>query len=154
LLLSRYAARNLTTAFASQYPVWTAGSQGGGEFDLDVRIRIPPNQLLLYRCAQCPADGTNPPLPPVESIEPQTMSLFVAKPATAAAQQPFNTPPQKTHRPSLAESLKWGWVQFLATFTALWWLASRFEAAVFRFRLLGTRIISDAAPPLKGAHKY
>ena len=49
-LLSRYAARNITTAFAAQYPVWTAAAgSGAGEFELDVRIRVPPSQLLLYR---------------------------------------------------------------------------------------------------------
>lgn len=54
-------------------------------------------------------------------------------------------------RPTLGESLKWGWVQFLAAFAALWWLAARFEAAVFGLRLLPTRVVSDAAPPSKGA---
>ena len=48
-LLSRYAARNLTTSFAPGHRVWTAGAAGAGEFSLDVRIRVPPHQLLLYR---------------------------------------------------------------------------------------------------------
>ena len=50
-LLASYNTRNLTTVFASQYPVWTAAasSGSGGEFMLDVRIRVPPHQLLLYR---------------------------------------------------------------------------------------------------------
>jgi hypothetical protein len=54
----------------------------------------------------------------------------------------------------VSESLKWGWVQFLAAFAALWWLAARFEAVVFRYRLLPTRVASDAAPAGKGAHRF
>jgi hypothetical protein len=50
-LLSRYAARNLTTAFVPGHRVWTAGAPGAGQFSLDVRIRVPPHQLLLYRRA-------------------------------------------------------------------------------------------------------
>ena len=53
-------------------------------------------------------------------------------------------------RPSLGESLKWGWVQFMAAFAALWWLASCFESAVFGLRLLPTRVVSDAQPPARG----
>ncbi|KAI8474264.1 MAG: transmembrane protein [Monoraphidium minutum] len=105
VLLSRYAGRNLTTELAPRHAVWTAGAGGGGEFLLDVTIRVPPHQLLLYR-------------------------------------------------PSLGESLKWGWVQFLAAFTALWWLAARFEAAVFGLRLLGTRAVPDAAPPHRDTRKF
>lgn len=50
-LLAGYASRNLSTAFAPRFPVWTAAPDagGGGEFALDVRIRVPPHQLLLYR---------------------------------------------------------------------------------------------------------
>ncbi len=96
-LLAAYAARNLTTAFTNQYPVWTAaaaGAGGSGDFTLDVMVRIPPHQLLLYR-------------------------------------------------PLLGEMLKWGWVQFLGAFALVWWLASWFEWAVFRFRVLDTRVVSD-----------
>lgn len=55
-------------------------------------------------------------------------------------------PPPRRSRPSLAEALKWGWVQFLATFAAVGWLAAWFEWAVFRLRVLDTRVTSDVAP--------
>lgn len=42
--------------------------------------------------------------------------------------------------------LKWGWVQFLAAFAAVWWLAGWFEWAVFTFRVLETRVVSDTQP--------
>lgn len=51
-LLSAYAARNLTTALAVGHSVWTAAPPGGGgEFVVDVRVRVPPHQLVLYRSA-------------------------------------------------------------------------------------------------------
>jgi hypothetical protein len=37
-------------------------------------------------------------------------------------------------------------VQFLATFAAVGWLAAWFEWAVFRLRVLDTRVTSDVAP--------
>lgn len=55
-------------------------------------------------------------------------------------------------RPPLGEALKWGWVQFLAAFIAVWWLASWFEWAVFRFRILETRVVSDVQQ--QRAHKF
>jgi hypothetical protein len=48
-------------------------------------------------------------------------------------------------RPALGEMLKWGWVQFVATFAAVWWVASRAERWVFRNRLLDTRTYLDVA---------
>jgi transmembrane protein 231 len=39
--------------------------------------------------------------------------------------------------------LKWGWVQFVATFWVVWWLLSWVEGLVFQFRVLETRVISD-----------
>ena len=51
-LLSRYAARNTTSAFEASHTVWTAASSGAQEFLLDVRVRVPPQQLLLYRCGR------------------------------------------------------------------------------------------------------
>lgn len=99
-LLAGYASRNLTAQFADDYRVWTAaaaaGSDGAGGFELDVRARVPPHELLLYR-------------------------------------------------PSLGAALKWGWVQFLAAFAAVWWAAGWFEWAVFRLRVLDTRVVSDVA---------
>lgn len=48
-LLSAYAARNVTTALLAAHSVWTAAPSGGsGEFVLDVRVRVPPHQLVLY----------------------------------------------------------------------------------------------------------
>lgn len=50
LLLSAYGARNLTTVLAAPATVWTAvPAAGGAGFVLDVRIRVPSHQLLLYR---------------------------------------------------------------------------------------------------------
>jgi hypothetical protein len=58
----------------------------------------------------------------------------------------FHQHQTKKHRPSITESLKWGWVQFLAAFAAVWWLAARLEWAAFRFRAFDARILSDVAP--------
>ncbi|GBF99452.1 hypothetical protein Rsub_11938 [Raphidocelis subcapitata] len=98
-LLARYADRNQTAVFVPSYSVWTAAGSSGGGFTLNVRVRVPPHQLVLYRRV-----------------------------------------------PSLGESLKWGWVQFLATFAAVGWLAAWFEWGVFRLRVLETRVASDVAP--------
>jgi hypothetical protein len=48
-------------------------------------------------------------------------------------------------RPALGEALKWGWVQFVAAFAAVWWLAARLEWAAFRLRVVATRTACDAA---------
>ena len=53
--------------------------------------------------------------------------------------------------PSLSEALKWGWVQFLATFAAVWWLGGWLEWGAFRLRMFETRVVSDMAPRV---HKY
>lgn len=99
-LLAAYASRNLTTRFADDYRVWTAAATGGGgdsgDFELDVRVRVPAHELLLLR-------------------------------------------------PSLGAMLKWGWVQFLAAFAAVWWVGSRLESAAFRLRVLETRVVSDVS---------
>lgn len=39
--------------------------------------------------------------------------------------------------------LKFAWIQFLCGFVVLWWFYSYFEAFVFHYRLLGTRVVSD-----------
>eukprot|EP00775_Hariotina_reticulata_P002408 gene2408-2712_t len=91
----RVQARNITTRYDNQYPVWKAGNSR--RFVVDVKIRIPPHQVHLYR-------------------------------------------------PSTSEMLKWGWVQFAATFWVVWWLLSWIEGLVFQFRMLETRVISDIQP--------
>jgi transmembrane protein 231 len=57
----------------------------------------------------------------------------------------IRVPPRETitYRPHIFEMLKFGWIQFLATYVILWYLFSRLERAVFRFRILETRVISD-----------
>eukprot|EP00879_Flechtneria_rotunda_P010982 GHRR01011475.1.p1 GENE.GHRR01011475.1~~GHRR01011475.1.p1 ORF type:complete len:315 (+),score=105.62 GHRR01011475.1:284-1228(+) len=47
-LFSSYQARNSTTVFDNQFPVWKAGNSLEG-FTVDVKIRIPPNQVHVYR---------------------------------------------------------------------------------------------------------
>ncbi|GFR40099.1 hypothetical protein Agub_g651 [Astrephomene gubernaculifera] len=46
-ILKAYLDRNYTTLYTNQYPVWMGGSRNG--FELDMRIRIPPNQIVHYR---------------------------------------------------------------------------------------------------------
>lgn len=75
------------------------------------------------------------------------MQLDIANKGTP----PPRGPPTPNGRPSLGAALKWGWVQFLAAFAAVWWLAARFEWAMFRLRVLGTRVVSDVAPRM---HKF
>lgn len=49
-------------------------------------------------------------------------------------------------RPQVIEELKSGWIQWLATFVALWWLLRWAEWFVFYFRLVSVRVVSDVAP--------
>jgi transmembrane protein 231 len=42
--------------------------------------------------------------------------------------------------------LKWGWVQFLATWLLVAWSLSWLEGAVFVQRVLPTRVVSDIQP--------
>lgn len=49
-------------------------------------------------------------------------------------------------RPSVAQMLKVGWIQFLCIFFILWWGLSWFERQVFRYRVLETRVVSDIQP--------
>ncbi len=39
--------------------------------------------------------------------------------------------------------LKWGWIQFLATYIVAWWLFWWLQYFVFRYRVLPTRVVSD-----------
>ncbi|KAF8056360.1 TMEM231 [Scenedesmus sp. PABB004] len=51
-----------------------------------------------------------------------------------------------TYRPGPSEMLKWGWVQFVATWWAVWAFGGALEGVVLRYRLLETRVVSDAQP--------
>ncbi|MEW5302682.1 MAG: hypothetical protein WDW36_005441 [Sanguina aurantia] len=46
-ILGSYLARNYTTLYTNNHPVWKAGNSD--TFTLSMRIRIPPNQLVYYR---------------------------------------------------------------------------------------------------------
>ncbi len=46
-ILAAYNLRNMTTVLTNQYNVWQAGN--GNDFTIDVRVRIPANQVVLYR---------------------------------------------------------------------------------------------------------
>eukprot|EP00877_Chromochloris_zofingiensis_P012890 jgi/Chrzof1/7855/Cz02g38290.t1 len=48
-IIAKYQARNFTTVFQNQYPIWQAGN--GNDFIIDARVRIPANQLQIYRPA-------------------------------------------------------------------------------------------------------
>ncbi|GLC34480.1 hypothetical protein PLESTM_000203300 [Pleodorina starrii] len=50
------------------------------------------------------------------------------------------------YRPQTIEMLKFGWIQWLATFIVLWYLIQWAEWFVFSFRLVGARIVSDFQP--------
>ncbi|KAG2432865.1 hypothetical protein HXX76_008597 [Chlamydomonas incerta] len=91
-ILSSYLTRNFTTTYSNNYPVWVSGT--GTSFNLQMRIRIPPNQVIFYR-------------------------------------------------PQAIEMLKFGWIQWLATFIVLWYLLQWAEWFVFYYRLVETRIVSD-----------
>ncbi|GIL45719.1 hypothetical protein Vafri_2888 [Volvox africanus] len=97
-ILANYLSRNYTTLYTNDYPVWIGGTRNG--FELRMRIRIPPNQVVYYR--------------------PQTI-----------------------------EMLKFGWIQWLATFIVLWYLLQWVEWFVFAFRLVETRIVSDFQPKMQ-----
>lgn len=94
-ILKSYLDRNYTTAYTNNYPVWRPGQ--GNSFELTMRIRIPPNQLVYYR-------------------------------------------------PQMIEMLKFGWIQFLATYICLWWFFWWFQRFLFRFRIVSTRVVSDITP--------
>jgi hypothetical protein len=57
-------------------------------------------------------------------------------------------------RPGLGEMLKWGWIQFMCIYTPLLWLLSWFERCTFRYRMLETRIVWDAALGARSTHKF
>lgn len=46
-ILAAYNDRNVTTVLESNYPVWQPSN--GNQFVLDVRVRVPDNQPILYR---------------------------------------------------------------------------------------------------------
>jgi hypothetical protein len=55
-VLADYNARNLTASLVGGQPVWTAAPGGAASappsaFAIDVRVRIPPAQLVIYRYA-------------------------------------------------------------------------------------------------------
>mmetsp|Transcript_6191 Transcript_6191/g.13482 ORF Transcript_6191/g.13482 Transcript_6191/m.13482 type:complete len:317 (-) Transcript_6191:902-1852(-) len=97
-IIKSYLDRNYTTTYSNVFPVWKP-SQGLG-FELNMRIRIPPNQVVWYR-------------------------------------------------PQVIEQLKFGWIQFLATYIVLWWLFSWLEFFVFKYRMLTTRVVSDVQPRIQ-----
>ncbi|KAG1675789.1 hypothetical protein FOA52_012445 [Chlamydomonas sp. UWO 241] len=51
------------------------------------------------------------------------------------------------YRPQVIEMLKFGWIQFLVTWVVLWWFYRWFEAFVFKYRMLATRVVSDVQRP-------
>jgi len=94
-IIKSYLDRNYTTAYQNNFPVWKPGP--GNSFTLNMRIRIPPNQVVWIR-------------------------------------------------PQVIEMLKFGWIQFLATYVVLWWLFSWLQFFAFRYRLVDSRVISDVQP--------
>lgn len=46
-VVAAYLDRNVTTALASDHPVWAPAN--GNAFSMDVRVRIPADQVVLYR---------------------------------------------------------------------------------------------------------
>jgi transmembrane protein 231 len=47
------------------------------------------------------------------------------------------------YRPQTIEMLKFGWIQFLATFICLWWFYTYLEVFIFNYRIVQTRVTSD-----------
>jgi len=54
--------------------------------------------------------------------------------------------------PSIAETFKWGWVQYLAALIPFAWLLSYVKSFVFRYQLLHTYVANDTRPPQKAHH--
>lgn len=50
-IIKSYLDRNYTTSYTNYHPVWNAGP--GNSFNLHMRIRIPPNQVVWYRWVSC-----------------------------------------------------------------------------------------------------
>ena len=42
--------------------------------------------------------------------------------------------------------LKFGWIQWLATYVCWWWLFGWLTWFMFRYRILPTRVVSDVQP--------
>lgn len=97
-ILQGYLSRNYTTSYQNYNPVWMSGIRDS--FTLNMRIRIPPHQVVYYR-------------------------------------------------PAPIEMLKGGWIQWLATFVALWYLLTWAEWFVFTQRLVETRVVSDFKPKMQ-----
>jgi hypothetical protein len=55
--------------------------------------------------------------------------------------------------PSIAETLKVAWVQYVAILVALAWLMVIVKSFVFRYQLVSAHVASDARPPQK-AHLF
>lgn len=53
------------------------------------------------------------------------------------------------YKPSTIEILKFGWIQFLASFVVFFWLLSYWEWYVFHYRVLDTRMRTDMKSKLK-----
>ncbi|KAF5843079.1 transmembrane protein [Dunaliella salina] len=51
-----------------------------------------------------------------------------------------------TVRPQVIEMLKFAWIQFLATFIAIWFFFHWLQIFVFRYRIFDTRAVSDVQP--------
>ncbi len=68
---------------------------------------------------------------------------FIERKHTGITELPHPACPR---RPLAIEMLKFGWIQWLATFIVLWYLIQWAEWFVFVFRLVETRIVSDFQP--------
>ncbi len=42
--------------------------------------------------------------------------------------------------------LKFGWIQFLATYVVLWWVFTYLQRFIFRYRIVTTHVVSDVLP--------
>lgn len=56
---------------------------------------------------------------------------------------------QVFYKPSTIEILKFGWIQFLASFVVFFWLLSWWEWYIFHYRILDTRMTTDLKSKLK-----
>ena len=68
-----------------------------------------------------------------------------------AAEVVFRVPPHQSVlvRPRTIEILKFGWVQFLASFVVFYFVGAWIEWAAFHYRILPTTVVSDARSKVK-----
>ena len=120
----------------------------GNVFELNMRVRVPLNQLVMYRCGVvCSKQGIQHQVGWVVLHDcPGRLSSTSTCPDRHHKLLTMTSLHHAPCRPTVLENLKYGWIQFLATYIAFWVGLRWLEDFVFAHAILGTRKRRDTQP--------